>query len=221
MKAIHLVFLPVLLCTAHASTVSFVGNLGTDANAGCEAGCSTDDEFVQFGAVIDSFTVGTTSTMQAVTFSYGGGVNGNGQSIAEGGFAPYLSLFDGSGNFLASTYFGTTCPSGAHTNSVTNNCYDELLDGGTLAPGTYQIAISAFSNLSFAENYGAGTLADGFTGLGNPEVGEDLHYAFDVILTSTSPVPEPRSTYSILGGVLLLILMGRRAKSSMIIDRKF
>jgi len=190
MKASYLVFLPALLFTAQASTISFVGNLGTDANSGCDGGtCTSDGDFAQFGAVVDSFSVGSTSLMQAITFSYGGGINGNGQSIAEGGFAPYLSLFDASGNFLASTAPGTTCPAGAHTNSVSLLCYDELLDGGTLAPGTYQVAISAFDNLSFAENLGGGNLSDGFTGLGNLFPGEDLHYAFDVILTSTTPVP--------------------------------
>ena len=60
-----------------------------------------------------------------------------------------------------------------------------------LAPGSYQIAISAFENMSFVENGGAGTLADGFTGLGNLEPGEDLHYAFDVVLTPAAAVPEP------------------------------
>ena len=34
------------------------------------------------------------SDMQAVTFSYGGGVNSNGTTIAQGGFEPYLSLFE-------------------------------------------------------------------------------------------------------------------------------
>ena len=211
MKASYLLLLPVLLCTAHASTISFVGNLGTDANAGCDGGtCTSDGDYAQYGAVVDSFTVGTTSLMQAITFSYGGGVNGNGQNIAEGGFEPYLSLFDASGNFLASTYFGTTCPAGANTNSVSLLCYDELLDGGTLGPGTYQIAISAFENFSLAENYGSGTLADGFTGLGNLYPGEDLHYAFDVILASTTPVPEPRSVYVVLSAALLLVLIRRR-----------
>src|SRR5258708_866735 len=175
MKASHLLFLPVLLFTAHASTISFVGNLRTDANSGCESGCSIDGDYAQFAAVIDSFTVATTSTMQAITFSYGGGVNGAGQNIAQGGFEPYLSLFDNSGGFLTSTAPGTTCPAGANTNTVSNVCFDELLDGGTLAPGTYKIAISAFDNLSFAENTGTGTLADGFTGLGNLFQGEDLH----------------------------------------------
>jgi hypothetical protein len=133
--------------------------------------------------------------MEAITFSYGGGTSGNGTAIAESGFEPYLSLFDASGNFIASTYFGTTCPVGTNTNSMTFACYDVALDGGTLAPGDYQIAISAYENMSYAENLGTGNLSDGFTGLGNLAPGEDLHYAFDVILASTVAVPEP-------GGVL-------------------
>jgi len=39
---------------------------------------------------------------------------------------------------------------------------------------TTTIAISAFSNQSFVESLGTGTLADGFTGLGNLFEGEDL-----------------------------------------------
>ena len=218
MQASYLVFLPVMLWTAQASTISFVGNLRTDANVvACGSGCvldssSTDGEYAQWAAVVDSFSVGTTSTMQAITFGYGGGVNGAGQTIAQGGLEPYLSLFDGSGNFVASTFFGTTCPAGANTNTLSGQCLDELLDGGILSPGTYQIAISAFENFSMAENQGTGTLADGFIGLGNLADGEDLHYAFDVILNSTTPVPEPRSTYLLLGCTLLLLLVCRRGK---------
>jgi hypothetical protein len=86
-------------------------------------------------------------------------------------------------DFRSSTFSGTTCPSGANTNSSSGQCFDVLLDAGVLVPGTYQIAISAFENMSFAENSGGGKLAAGFTGLGNLAFGEDLHYAFDVHLT--------------------------------------
>ena len=188
------------LLPARASTISFTGDLRTDATfTSCGGGCTlgpgnSDGDFAQWAAAIGDFHVGSTSTMEAITFSYGGGVNGDATVIAQGGFEPYLSLFDASGAFLASTFFGTTCPAGAQTNTNSSECFDVLLDGGTLAPGDYQIAISAFENMSFAENLGSGTLADGFTGLGNLAPGEDLHYAFDVILTpQTSPVPEPSS----------------------------
>jgi len=217
MKTLYL-FLPLLIVPAQAEVISFVGNLRTDANViSCGSGCTlgpsnTDGDFAQWAAVVDDFTVSDTSTMQAITFSYGGGVNGNGQTIAQGGFEPYLSLFDASGNFLASTFFGTTCPTGANTNTLSGQCFDELLDGGTLAPGSYQIAISAYENFSFAENYGTGTLADGFTGLGNLNAGEDLHYAYDVILTSTSPVPEPSAGW-LLGGLMMVLAAGRTIRS--------
>lgn len=219
MKASYLVFLPVILCSAQADTVSFAGNLRTDANVvACGGGCilnssNSDGDYAQWAAVVDSFNVGSTSTMRAITFSYGGGVNAAAQAIAQGGFEPYLSLFDASGSFIASTFFGTTCPTGANTNTLSGQCYDVLLDGGILSPGAYQIAISAFENLSLAENLGTGTLADGFTGLGNLQDGEDLHYAFDVILNSTTPVPEPRPTYLLLSVALLLVLVRRCGKT--------
>jgi len=204
---VSLLFLAATVVSARADVISFAGDLRNDANVvSCGMGCTlgpsnSDGDFAQWAAVVDDFTVSSTSIMEAITFSYGGGVNGNGQTIAQGGFAPYLSLFDASGNFLASTFFGTTCPAGANTNTLSGECFDELLDGGTLAPGTYQIAISAFENLSLAENYGTGTLADGFTGLGNLNPGEDLHYAFDVILTSTSPTPEPSTGWLLVVGL--------------------
>ncbi len=125
-----------------------------------------------------------------------------------------LSLFDASGDFLASTLFGTNCPPGANTNSVSGFCFDVALDGGVLSPGTYQIAISAFENLSFAENLDTGTLSDGFTGLGNLFPGEDLNFAFDVTLSpaAVSPVPEPSSLLFVATGCSLLPAFTRRLR---------
>jgi hypothetical protein len=196
--AIGALLLSVFTTPSGATTSSFTGDLRTDATfTDCGSGCTlgagnSDGDYAQYAAVVRSFTVSTLSAMQALTFSYGGGTNGNGDSILEGGFQPYLSLFDNSGNFIASTYFGTACYAGANTNSSSGQCFDVLLDGGVLGPATYQIAISAYFNQSFAENLGSGTLSDGFTGLGNLFFGEDLHYAFDVVLTDATPVPEPR-----------------------------
>lgn len=111
MKTLFFLLPFLVLPLAQAETISFSGNLRTDANVtACGSGCTlgpsnTDGDFAQWAAVIDNFTVSDTSTLQAITFSYGGGVNGSGQTIVEGGFEPYLSLFDASGNFLASTFF--------------------------------------------------------------------------------------------------------------------
>ena len=118
-----------------------------------------------------------------------------------------MSLFDSGGNFLASTYFGTTCPLGAKTNTVSGQCYDVELDGGMLSPGKYEIALSAFENMSYAENPGGYLLSDGFTGLGNLAVGEDLHYAFDVILT---PEPSTMAVMLLAGGIIFLKTLRRK-----------
>ena len=197
---------------AFASTLSFTGNLRTDAIPSTCVGCLSDGDYAQYAAVSRTFTLSTASTVSAITFGYGGGVNGAGTTIAQSGFRSYLSLFDAAGKFISSTYFATTCPAGAKTNTSLGGCYDVKLDAGTLAAGMYQIAISANENFSFAENYGPGsglTLADGFVGLGNLYSGEDLHYAFDVNITSgvtpTNPVPEPAT------GVLVALATGTLA----------
>ena len=205
-----------LIGCASAGTISFTGNLRTDANfVACGAGCTlgpanTDGDYAQWAAAAFAFNVPVTSAMSAITFSYGGGINGNGASILQGGFEPYLSLFDGSGNFLASTFVVITCPAGSQANSVSGFCYDVGLDGGTLVPGSYQIAISAFENMSFAENPGGFLLADGFTGLGNLAPGEDMHYGFDVILTSTAATPEPGTVGLALAALPALYLLWKK-----------
>ena len=202
-----------------ANVIFYSGDLRTNANViDCGTGCTlgpanTDGEYAQWAAVIYSFTVNSTTTMEAITYGYAGGASLTGPAVAAGGLEPYLSLFDASGNFLASTFFGTTCPPGA--NSVGGNCFDVSLDGGTLTPGTYQIALTAFENMSLVEN-GVGTsLADGFTGLGNLELSESLNYAFDVILpdnVETQNTPEPASLS--LVAIACVMLASRKRKTN-------
>ena len=205
-----------LTASAGNISISFQGNLRTDATfTNCGAGCTlgpsnTDGDYAQWAAVVEAFNVAAPSTMSAVTYSYGGGTNAQNAAIAQGGFEPYLTLFDSSGNFLASTFSGTYCPAGA--NVYQGLCVDVLLDGGLLPAGTYQIALSAWENMSFAENNGPpALLSDGFTGLGNLAAGEDMHFAFDVFLSNNAPsVPEP-ATLGLIGiGLALAGLIHRR-----------
>ena len=91
----------------HADILSFTGDLRTDATfISCGSGCTldagnSDFDYAQWAAVERDFTVATSSLVQAITFSYGGGTNGHGLAIGASGFEPYLSLFDASGAFLA------------------------------------------------------------------------------------------------------------------------
>ena len=196
-----------------ADVLFFSGNLETDATVtGCGAGCTlnqsvnTQYDYAQWAAAVYTFQVTTTTQMEAITYSFGGGTSMTGAVVAPGGFSPYLSLFDANGDFLASTFNGTACPAGAH--SFAGNCDDVLLNGGSLLPGTYQIALTAFENMSLAENLGVGTLADGFTGLGNFD-GNTLNYAFDVILPQqTNTTPEP-GTFGVASVCVALIFLRR------------
>ena len=191
-----------------ATTQFFSGDLRSNANViGCGPSCTltpADDDATwgQWAARVETFNVAVPSMMDAITFSYGGGTSGTGAVVGAGGYSPYLTLFDSAGNFLASTYFGTYCPSGANPDPNRNaSCYDAQLDGGLLAPGDYSIAVSVYFNMSFAENYGPPlVLADGFTGLGNLD--GTLDYAFDVNLNPTmAPVPEPASLVLCAAGI--------------------
>ena len=205
------VLLVAASATARADVVTYYsGDLRTNGNvldcgAGCTLGASnTDGDYAQWAAVTYNFTVTTATTIQAITYSYGGGTSLTGALVAPGGLEPYLSLFDGSGNFLTSSY-GSSCPAGAGT--IGGNCFDVGLDtGSTVAPGTYTIALSAFENMSYAENLGTPyMLADGFTGLGNLGDGESLAYGFDVILANEAPpatTPEPASGVLLVTGLL-------------------
>jgi hypothetical protein len=202
-SAVAFLFVLISASVASAVPLSFTGTLGIDGTVfGCP--CADDGEAAQWAASVHSFVVPAPAWVSAITFSNGGGTNGAGQAIAPGGFQPYLSLFDGADVFLASTLVGITDPGG-------NGSWDVALAPMYLGPGIYQVAISAWMNMSSAENYGSGTLADGFTGLGNLAPGEDLHYAFDVLVEpEAAPVPEPAT-----GALLLLGLAAgahRRAR---------
>jgi hypothetical protein len=203
----------------NAEVLFFSGNLRTDATVlSCGSSCTLDfanydGDYAQWAAVVKTFVVPIATTIQAISYSFGGGASQTGAVVAAGGLEPYLSLFNSSGDFLASTYFGTSCPAGAQT--WAGNCFDVALDGGILAPGTYEIALSAWANMSLAENNGPpANLADGFSGLGNLAAGEDLHYAFDVVLPSVVEAggvtaPEPGTLILLPMGFAVLLLSGR------------
>ena len=130
------------------------------------------------------FAVSSTSTVTIQSYGYGGsggapgGTNLGGTVIPAGGFDPYLSIFVGAGpsaTFLASNDDGTCIPPSLDGSP----CADSSLSL-TLSPGVYTLVVEAFDNMSLAENLGSGTLADGFTGLGNYDPSRTNNFAVDI-----------------------------------------
>jgi len=112
------------------------------------SGTFTQDDQV----ALYSFNVTTNGTVSLFTNSYGGGGNVNGTRTAPGGFDTILTLFDGSGNLIASNDDNVN----ANTDPVTHQTFDAGLQE-TLTPGLYTAAVTEFDN--FAKGP---TLFDGF-----------------------------------------------------------
>jgi hypothetical protein len=189
--------------TCNANSISLVGSL--DPN--------NPDDLLVF-----PFSLGVPSSLTIQSYGYGGGVNAAGNAISAGGFDTYVSLFAGTGltaAFLASNDDGA-CPPG----NASPTCHDSTLAIASLAAGPYTLALSVFENFSFAENFGAGTLGDGFIGLGDyfdaaSGLTRTSRYAVDITADglAASPVPEPSAWPVAAGALLILILVnGRRSR---------
>jgi hypothetical protein len=168
-----------------------------------------------------AFTLSAPSTLTIQSYGYGGassapgGRNAAGSVILAGGFDTYVSLFSGTGagaTFLASNDDGV-CPPG---NSVPA-CHDSTLVMPSLAAGSYTLALSVFDNFSFAENFGSGTLGDGFIGLGDyfdasSGTVRTSNYAVDLSASSlvVAAVPEPAAWPMETAGLVALLLANIR-----------
>lgn len=176
-----------------------------------------------------SFTLSAASSLTIQSYGYGGsssapgGTNAAGSVIPAGGFDTYFSLFDETGptaTFLTSNDDGL-CPPG--TPSPT--CHDSTLALNPLAAGSYTLAVSVFDNFSFAENFGTGTLGDGFIGLGDyfdaaSGTVRTSDCAVDISAGGLVATPEPAAWPVVAVGLLVLVLanslQSRNAKRSQI-----
>lgn len=194
-----------------AATVSLVGSLNpNDPN----------------DVLLVGVTLSKATDLSLQSYGYGGtsaapgGVNAAGDVIPADGFDPYLSIFLGEGSaatFLASNDDGP-CPPAAFAPA----CRDPGMKISSLAAGSYTLALSVFGNFSFAENFGTGTLGDGFIGLGDyynadSDSVRTPNYAMDItgkgikidsVSQSDPALPEPATP--LLAAVAALFLFALR-----------
>lgn len=167
------------------------------------------------------------------TWSYAGGLNANGQTIAAGGFDPVLSLFDASGGLLSSSLLVATNDDGAGvaTDLSTGNAFDSILNLTTLAGSTYVLVLSQADNMANGPDFGGGFSQQGNGNFTSAEFGcagvsfcdasgalRDGNWAVDILgvgaasdLSTTSTVPEPGLLLPLLcAGMICLVFLERR-----------
>ena len=106
-----------------------------------------------------NFTVGALSTVGLRTWSYAGGVNAAGQSIARGGFDPIMHLFNSAG-VLIGEQDDSHCGAVA-LDPVTQRCWDVNFTM-QLAPGDYTVSLQQWNNYVNYNEDGSANLANGF-----------------------------------------------------------
>ena len=130
------------------------------------------------------FTADGTSTVTIRSYSWGGGTNAQGTTIADGGFDPVLTLFDSTnGDYILDR---------DDISSTPLNLDFQLSQ--VLAAGSYLAVIYASGNFATGA-FPGGNFSDGFTG-GTDFFGRTSAYAFDILnVNNTTPtaVPEPSS----------------------------
>ncbi len=165
-----------------------------------------------------SFQLLADSLVELRSWSYAGGINGNGISIAPGGFDTYLSLFDASGSQILlglNEDRSGVCGVDSPADPVTGGCLDAGFTA-TLTAGRYFAVISQSGNSPIGP-----TLGDGFlmAGAGNYTGGPFLdifgdqrtgNWAFDIAGVAVSDVPEPSTWAAVLAGLALLRIASRR-----------
>jgi hypothetical protein len=178
----------------------------------------TDDQIQEF-----LFSLSATSTVTTVTYSYAGGTNQAGATIPDGGFDPWLAIFNSSGALIASNDDGS-CGQ-VPSDPVTGACFDSFISQ-SLTAGSYTLVLSQSDN-----SPAGGNLTDGYTRTGQTDFtssfgcsnGEfcDLNadnrtanWAVDIdnVTSSSLPgggAPEP-ATFLLLGGGFAGILVLRR-----------
>jgi hypothetical protein len=190
-------FLIILLCvgmiagTVDAQSATFSGFLNNPGNA---ALMGSDLGPPLFG---NDFEIANNVALYVISLSEPRTVMFVSKGFAAGGADPYLTLFQGTGN--SATFLGSNYTQAFSTGGDFNLSFP-------LTPGNYTVAMSAFANMSFAENLGTGTLGDGFIGLGEPDTLGTYYYELEIGLPSVASTDIPTLTQ--FGFIFLAAIFG-------------
>ena len=212
--------------TFKALAAAFFVFVSFNAQAGvlsAQGSFASDDEVKLF-----NFSLGADFLFSARTWSFGGGVNGAGDTIAAGGFAPILSLFSATGNQdllqIAQAGAGGSCPSGAGIDAVSGFCFDVGVSA-LLPAGDYLLALTQDNNTPFGPFFTDGFLQAGRGNFTGPDyLGVDgqcilvdgsqrtCNWAVDLVLPDRVNVPEPGTLALLALGLITIAGLKRRTQ---------
>ena len=184
---------------AHASSVTFSGSFDDTTNTALVGSDLGPALFT------DDWEIANNVALYPLSVPIAGIVNFDSYGFAAGGADPYFTLFQGNGN--AAAFLGSNYAQAFSTGGDFNLAFN-------LTVGDYMVAMGVFANMSLAENYGSGTLGDGFTFLGGPGYLGNYYYELGVT-TPDGPTPQvPEPCTLLLIGPGLVGLVGLRKKVS-------
>jgi len=182
---------------------------------------ATDDA----GQVI-AFSLAAPSIVTLRTWSFAGGTNASSEVIAAGGFAPVLSLFQGTGGSAALLLFdfGGTTPNNCGPRGIdasnTGFCLDAYLSG-SFSPGAYFAVLTEDDNTPNGPTFGDGFVEDGMGNFTSGPSGpfwlnsgtgfqRNGSWAVDITTAPLTAVPEPSSIVLLASLTCLLVKWSRR-----------
>jgi hypothetical protein len=189
----------LLAGAADAASLTFSGFLNDPGNTALR-GSGPAPSPALFG---DDWEIANNVAVHAFSVPVAGLVSFESLGFAAGGADPYFTLLAGSDDgatFVGSNFVNATTVGG------------DFLLTFALPAGDYQVAMGLFENMSFAENLGTGTLADGFIGLGWPHLLGSSYYEL-VVTTEVEPTPEPGALLLLAIGLSSLLLVSRRVNA--------
>lgn len=173
-------------------------------------GTFSDPNNVQFF----DFTVGAASNVTLRSWSYAGGVNAAGATIARGGFDPILAVYALPGGAIIGQQDDGGCGLVA-ADAVTGRCWDTNFTVA-LGPGNYRASVMAYSNFAIGPN-----LSNGFSNTGSftDATGNrrTTSWAFDILNVENATqggVPEPASWAMLIAGFGLTGAAMRRRRAT-------
>jgi hypothetical protein len=188
---VNLLCLGLIAGVAEVQAITLSGYLNNPGNAALTA---SDLGPPLFG---DDFEIANNVALYAISVPTGRTVSFLSKGFAAGGVDPYFTLFQGTGN--SATFLGSNYSQAFSTGGDFNLSFP-------LTPGNYTVAMSAFANMSFAENLGTGTLGDGFIGLGEPDTLGTYYYELEIGLPLVASTAIP--TLTEWGMIILVAVLG-------------